>query len=46
MPPPWLNNLLARVLLCEAAMIRRGFHFSFGQSLVVVAQKAASSQNT
>jgi ubiquinone/menaquinone biosynthesis C-methylase UbiE len=46
MPPAWLNRLLTRVLLCEAAMIRCGFRFAFGQSLLVVAQKSASSHNT
>ena len=45
MPPPWLNRLLRRVLLCEAALIRRGCRFLFGQSLIVVVQKPASSHN-
>ncbi|MBI4479487.1 MAG: class I SAM-dependent methyltransferase [Acidobacteria bacterium] len=45
MPPPWLNRLLRRVLLCEAALIRRGCRFLFGQSLIVVAQKPTSSHN-
>jgi len=45
-PPPWMNRLLRRVLLCEAAMLRRGFRFPFGQSFLALAQKPASSHNT
>ncbi|MBI3934848.1 MAG: class I SAM-dependent methyltransferase [Acidobacteria bacterium] len=45
MPPAWLNRLLKRVLLCEAALIRRGCRFVFGQSLLILAQKTASSHN-
>ena len=45
MPPLWLNRLLRRVLLCEAALIRHGCRFLFGQSLIVVAQKPSSSHN-
>ncbi|HEY7680086.1 MAG TPA: class I SAM-dependent methyltransferase [Terriglobia bacterium] len=38
-PPALLNRLLTAVLLCEAALIRRGFRFVFGQSWMAVAQK-------
>ncbi len=38
-PAAWLNRLLTRVLACEAALIRRGFRFPFGQSFLVLAQK-------
>ena len=38
-PPAWLNGLLTRLLACEAALIRRGFRFPFGQSFLVLAQK-------
>lgn len=46
LPPAWLNRLLGAVLLCEAAMLRRGFRFLYGQSLMVVAQKPVASDNT
>lgn len=46
MPSAWLNRLLLRTLLLEAAMIRRGFRFPFGQSFLALAQKPASSHNT
>lgn len=45
LPPRWLNALLHGVLRCEAAWIRRGLRFPFGQSLLVLAQKPNSSQN-
>jgi SAM-dependent methyltransferase len=38
-PRPWLNRSLASVLAFEAALIRRGFRFPFGQSFLVLAQK-------
>ena len=38
-PAAWLNGLLFAVLKLEAAMLRRGFHFAFGQSLIVLARK-------
>jgi ubiquinone/menaquinone biosynthesis C-methylase UbiE len=41
-PPLWLNTLLAQVLLWEAALIRRGVSFPYGQSWMVVAQKMDS----
>ena len=41
-PPAWLNGLLAGVLQMEAAMIRGGVRFLFGQSLLVVARKMAA----
>ena len=40
-PPPWLNTILFAILKLEAALIRRGFRFAFGQSLFVVARKPA-----
>ena len=46
MPPPWLNRLLSSILQCEAAMLRNGFRFAFGQSWMAVAQKAAASHNS
>jgi SAM-dependent methyltransferase len=42
-PPPWLNGILLAILKLEAALIRRGFRFAFGQSLLVVARKPASA---
>ena len=39
MPPRWLNALLTRVLRCEAALIRSGRRFLFGQSVIILAQK-------
>jgi len=41
-PPAWLNRLLTGVLFCEAALIRRGFRFAFGQSWMAVAQKPSA----
>lgn len=38
-PPAWLNDALTGVLKTEAALIGHGFHFPFGQSLMVVARK-------
>jgi SAM-dependent methyltransferase len=46
MPPIWLNGLLTQVLRCEATLIRWGLRFAFGQSVIMVAQKTASAQNT
>ena len=37
--PPWLNRLLLAALQSEAAQIRSGFRFPFGQSLMVAARK-------
>jgi SAM-dependent methyltransferase len=37
--PPWLDGLLLAALYREAAMIRSGMRFPFGQSLMVVARK-------
>ena len=37
--PPWLNRLLLATLQSEAALIRYGFRFAFGQSLMVAARK-------
>jgi len=37
--PPWLNRLLLSALQSEAALIRSGFRFPFGQSLMAVARK-------
>lgn len=39
--PPWLSRSLLAVLKLEAALIRRGFRFRLGQSLLVVARKPA-----
>ena len=39
--PPWLNRLLLAVLQSEAALLRSGFRFPFGQSLMAVARKPA-----
>jgi SAM-dependent methyltransferase len=38
--PSWLNRLLLGVLKTEAALLRSGFRFGFGQSLMAVARKA------
>ena len=38
--PTWLNHLLSKVLKLEAALIKWGFRFYFGQSLLVVARKS------
>ena len=37
--PLWLNRLLLATLQSEAALIRSGFRFAFGQSLMVAARK-------
>lgn len=37
--PPWLNRLLLSALKTEAALLRAGFRFAFGQSLMAVARK-------
>jgi len=42
-PPAWLNHLLLAVLKTEAALLRRGFRFFFGQSMMVVARKPGST---
>lgn len=42
-PPAWLNRFLYSVLLTEAAFLRAGFRFAFGQSWMAVAQKPHSS---
>jgi SAM-dependent methyltransferase len=41
MPPRWMNALLGGVLRFEAALIRRGMRFHFGQSVIIIAQKVA-----
>jgi SAM-dependent methyltransferase len=38
--PPWISQFLRAILQAEAALIRRGFRFPFGQSLLLVAQKS------
>ena len=38
-PPAWINRTLAAVLHSEAALLRRGWSFPFGQSWMVVAKK-------
>ncbi len=40
--PPWMNGLLRGVLQSEAALVRSGFRFRFGQSLMAVARKRES----
>ena len=40
-PPDWLNALLLSILKLEAAWIRAGFSFPFGQSLMVLARAPA-----
>jgi ubiquinone/menaquinone biosynthesis C-methylase UbiE len=42
-PPRWLNTWMTRALLAEAWMLGRGFGFSFGQSLMIVAQKSEAA---
>ena len=37
--PSWLNRTLESILKLEAALIRHGLRFPFGQSLMVLAQK-------
>ena len=37
--PPWLNRLLLSALRTEANLLRAGFRFVFGQSLMAVARK-------
>ena len=37
--PSWLNRLLLAILQSEAALLRAGFRFPFGQSLMAVARK-------
>ena len=38
--PAWTNHLLLSILKTEAALIRWGFRFPFGQSLLLLAQKS------
>lgn len=38
-PRAWLNNLLTWILKVEAALIRLGATFPFGQSVIVIARK-------
>ncbi len=45
-PPAWLNRLLLSILNLEAGLIRRGFNFAFGQSLLVLARKPESPPAT
>lgn len=42
-PPAWLNNLLTAVLKAEAALLRVGAQFAFGQSLIAVARKPVAN---
>ena len=42
-PPGWLNRLLESILNFEAALIRRGVRFPFGQSLFAAARKPAET---
>jgi SAM-dependent methyltransferase len=44
--PPWLNGLLLSLLRLEAALIRAGVRFVFGQSLMIVARKPAANRMT
>jgi len=41
-PPAWLNLALTTILKLEAALIRSGLCFPFGQSLLVLATKPAA----
>ncbi len=44
MPPRWMNHFLERILRAEAALLRLGMRFPFGQSLIVVARKRKGSR--